>query len=198
MKVLFIISVLIFEILTISSCVNFKNNSMDNNMKIISDPNSSQYLLLKSVSNLKSIKEKPVFWTSIANSEKYRAEHRRVAVFMLFKRHIKSKISLMKLGEILDNPTWLKYENINTINTIIGEMPIKFNLNDNLISIYVFPELPKDSYNHWAIYLRVEGKMKPEDFYEIIKNGGINGNTELKERKLLEFGLSPDSPEEDH
>ena len=104
----------------------------------------------------------------------------------------------MNLGKLLMHPNWLEIENIQVVQTIGGAIPVKFNFDDTILVIHVFPNLPDGRYERWAIYLRIEGKISVEDFYEIISSGGKKGKKELKKSKLLEFGLSPDSPEKNH
>lgn len=197
-KIFLIFNIIVFQISGFLSCTDLKSDYMNNNLKNIADPASSKDSLLNALSNLKEVNENSTFWADIANSDRFNNDHRRRAVFMLFKRHVKPKIRLKELGEILNHPTWLQFENIHIIKELTGEIPVEFNLNNTAILINIFPDLPDGQYERWAIYLSIEGKISVEDFYKIISSGGKKVMKELRERKLLEFGLSPDTPEMNH
>lgn len=186
--------------LSCNSKINQKksNKNMTTVFSVISNPSSSKEGLLKALAKLGPVEEHPVFWTDIANNDKFSEGHRRRAVYMLFKRHVKIGISLQTLGEILNEPTWLKKIDISLVQELAGKIPVEFNFDDTILAIQIFSNLSDGRFENWSIFLRVAGKISVEDFYQIISSGGRKGMKELKERKLLEFGLSPDTSEINH
>ena len=133
--------------------------------------------------------ELPDFWSAIANDQGYSEDRRRHAVFMLFQRHVKVGISLHELGKILNHPVWLKPDNILVVQSLGGQVPVEFNLQDTIFRLSVFPNLTDDRLGYWAIYCRIEGKISAEEAYEILNGGGYRNQWG---RRLLEFALIPD------
>ena len=78
--------------------INQKAIEMNSAFGIISDRNSSNISLLTALNEISKEKESSQFWVNIANDSTYSDDHRRRAIFMLFKRHVSSNINLMNLG----------------------------------------------------------------------------------------------------
>jgi hypothetical protein len=167
---------------------------MNSKFKILTDPLLTDHALLNALLNLEDeIEETPGFWSAIANDKNFNDNHRRYAVFMLFKRHVKAGISINQLGELMNKPSWLSYEDVTLIEKIAGEMPIEFSLADSFFIIKVFSHLSYGRWEYWGIYFKIEGKINRRDFYNIIS--GENGQIDIKNknRKLLAFALAPDN-----
>ncbi len=195
---------IIFIIIFNYACANRPNKIhnmkiMDANFSIISNPNSSKTLLLKALKEFDQASDEPsTFWVDISNNNAYNDDHRRRAIFMLFKRHISNDITLYELSTHLKKPDWVKIENLQIVQTVGGGLPVNFNFDDTIIVVQIFPSLSDGRWENWAIYLRIEGKISLENFYKIISGSGRKGKSELNGRRLLEFGLSPDDPAVDH
>ena len=149
--------------------------------------------LLKALLALDEVNENPQFWSDIANDSSFSDTHRRYAVFMLFKRHIKTGISIEEFRKLLGKPSWLTYDDISLIEAVGGEIPMEFTLTDSIFVWNVFPDLPDGRWQHWAIYIKIEGKISREDFYNAISNSDGGASPEIKNKRLLEFALAPDN-----
>jgi hypothetical protein len=171
--------------------INTRNKmNMDELLGIIANPQTDKETLKGTIQKLEAVDEDAKFWVNIANSDQYNQDHRRRAVFALFKRHISPPTTLIELVSILDNPTWLKREDIRVVSELAGQIPVTFNQKDTVFVLSVFPDLPDGRYAFWAIYLRVEGKMTAETFSNILY--GHSRDRQLLDRQVLEFALSPD------
>jgi hypothetical protein len=159
---------------------------------IISNPTTEMQTLAEALKKLGEVSEPPTFWSGIANNDAFTRDHRRMIVFQLFIRHIKNGITLKALAEILDRPSWLRLENISIVKEIAGKIPVTFDFNDTILVIDALPEVPGDQDSNWTIYLRIEGKINKEDFYKIICGTETENLVAIKERKIIECGISPD------
>ena len=170
-----------------------QNRDMSKILDIIINPKTKRETLNQAINQLTDEKEPPTFWSNISNSNTYSAYHRRLAIFSLFKRHIKENVTLNEFAEYLNKPTWLDRQNLVLITEVLGELPVQFTLDDTILQIKIFPELPGEGWDYWAVYLRIEGEINKEDFYQTIQQGNNYTNEKIKNQKLLEYGLAPDS-----
>ncbi len=183
-------------------CVNNLNKNstykeMNPILNIISDIEISKEKLIEALASLKDTSESYKFWLMIVNNNAYKDDHRRRALFMLFNRHIKANITIQDFSRFLEKPNWLAIDDIEVVSLLGGEMPIGFNPNDTNLVLKVFPNISDSQRKFWAIYIRIEGKISKTEFFEIVSSGGERGSKELKEKKILEIGLSPDNPFDD-
>ena len=44
----------------------------------------------------------------------------------------------------------------------------------------------------FVVYLRIDGSITVDDFYQVIMQSDVYTNDEVKNKKLLEFGFVPD------
>lgn len=163
---------------------------MDDSLSIISDPESATETLLQEIQQLGPVTEPARFWADIANNDAYRSEHRRLAVFQLFKRHVSAGLNLAELANILDGATWLAGDDLSQATSLAGEIPVEFTLEDTIFVLRIFPELVDDLYGPWAIYLSVSGKVAPEEFLNLLH--GQEVSEEVSQAVLLEIAFSPD------
>lgn len=166
--------------------------SMDSLLATIADPTISQEALIKALRQLGPATEPASFWTKIANSTEYSPDQRRRAVFELFERHVRPGITVGQLADLLDQPTWLDDADVSVVDRLGGKIPVAWNPQDTIFVIAVFPGLPDGRYAHWAIYLRVSGKVDRESFVRAIQ--GEATSDAVRGAKVIEYGLSPPDP----
>lgn len=154
-------------------------------LAVLADPNSTLEQLDEAIAHLDKAGESPGFWSAIANSPDCRPEHRRLAVRELFKRHVKPGMTLAELGELLDDPTWLADDDVSAVTAVGGKVPVSMTPGDSVFVVALFPKLPGEQTSHWAIYLRVEGKVEREGLLQALRDG----SGPAAGRKLLEIGL---------
>lgn len=169
-------------------------HDMNNLLSIIADPQTNKERLIRAIQSLGTVTETANFWTKIANSEQYSQYHRRIAVFQLFKRYVSRGMTLSELAQVVDNPSWLAKENISIVDSLGGKIPVKWTFEDTVLVLGVFPELPDGRYDHWAIYLRVSGKVTGENFIRLLRGESVS--EDVSNAKILEFAFSPDDPTE--
>ena len=162
-----------------------------NILSVIADPTTDLETVVTSVKKLGDVDESPAFWTRIANDNSFSAQHRRIFIFQLFLRHVKNEITLRQFSKILDKPSWLKIENISVVRELAGKIPITFDMKNTILAIAIFPEISSSRFSHWTIYLKIEGKITSNDFYQLICSENEVAE-ELQQKKLIEYGLSPD------
>lgn len=64
-------------------------------------------LALLAIERSGNVTEPPTFWSTIANSPQYAIPHRRVCAYELCKRHVSAGMTLGRLSQVLDRPTWI-------------------------------------------------------------------------------------------
>ena len=165
---------------------------MDSVLATIADPSVSQDALVQALRQLGPTTEPASFWTKIANSTSYGPDQRRRAVFELFERHVGAGLTLGQLADLLDHPTWLEAADVSVVDRLGGKIPVSWNPQDTVFVLAVFPNLPDGRYAHWAIYLRVSGKVDRDDFVRAIRGEAVPNA--VRDARLLEFGLSPPDP----
>jgi hypothetical protein len=77
---------------------------------VIGDPKVSYTRLLKALLRLGPVTEEPTFWTRIANDPTYDERHRALCIYELFKRQIRTGMTLGEVADIVNasgKPTWL-------------------------------------------------------------------------------------------
>ncbi|HEX5417669.1 MAG TPA: hypothetical protein VFZ25_18585 [Chloroflexota bacterium] len=165
---------------------------MDSLLTTIADPNVSRERLTQALRHLGPATEPPSFWTKIANDAAYPPDQRRRAVFELFVRHVTPGETLGQLARQLDHPTWLYASDVTVIDRLGGKIPVSWSPEDTIVAIAVFPDLPDGRYAHWAIYLKVSGKIERDSLVRVLL--GEPTGAAVRDARLLEFGLSPPDP----
>ncbi len=160
-------------------------------LDVIANPRIEGAELTTAIRNLPRGAEAPSFWSQIANSDRYSADHRRRAVFALFARHISPGLSLGELAGLLDNPTWVRDEDITAITRLGGKLPVRWSVNDTVFLFNVFPNVPDGIYQSWAIYLKVAGKVDRDVFVALIRG---RPSDSAGQAKILEIGYAPPNP----
>lgn len=153
---------------------------------IISNNDANERELLLAIQELGAITEAPGFWADIANSADYKESHRRHSVFQLFRRHVTPGMKLSELAQVLDNPNWLKDEDLQIVGVLAGRIPVQWTLEDTVFVVLVFPE--SSDGDNWAIYLRVSGKVGRDNFIKLLR--GEDVNQETKDATILEIGFT--------
>lgn len=186
---------LVVAVFESTSCSETKAGNlpnMDSLLATIADPKISQDALIQALRQLGPATEPASFWTKIANRADYGPDQRRRAVFELFKRHVSPGLTLGELSDLLDHPAWLDDAHVSVVDRLGGKIPVTWTPQDTIFVLAVFPNLPDGRYAHWAIYLKVSGKVDRESFIRAIR--GIAVPDAVRTARLLEFGLSPPDP----
>ena len=167
---------------------------MDSLLATIAEPKTSREALIQALGQLGPPSEPASFWTSIANSSSYGPDHRRRAVFELFKRHVAPGQTLGQLAQLLDHPTWLDAADVSVVDRLGGKIPVAWSSADTIFAIALFPGVSNRRYAHWTIYLKVSGKVDRYSFVRALRGEPVADAA--RGARLLEFGLSPPDPAE--
>jgi hypothetical protein len=165
-------------------------NMTDESLSRASNKEIEEKALLLAIKELGPVTESAKFWTDIVNSTDYTKVHRRHCIFQLFRRHVSPGMRLSELAQILDNPNWLKDENVHVVAELEGKIPVQWTLEDTVFVFLVFPELPME--NNWAVYLRISGKVDRESFIKLLRDQAVDQN--IKDAVVLEIGFSDPQP----
>ena len=163
---------------------------MDDLLQVIANPKTDKETLMRAIQQLGTVTEAAHFWSNMANSDSYSQDHRRRAVFQLWKRHVSPGITQAQLAQILANPSWLADEDIHVVTFLAGKIPVKVRFEHTIFLLRLFPDLPDGRWKYWAIYLSVSGKVKAESVRCVLRGDAVGASS----AKVLEFGLSPDDP----
>jgi hypothetical protein len=158
-------------------------------LNTIADPRTDPSTLAAAIARLGAKDGDAQFWVRIANSDRYRPDHRRRAVFALIKRHVHAPLPIGTLARILDKPTWLTREDIVVVDKLGGLVPLTFNTKDTVFMLPVFRDVPDGRYAFWAIYLRAEGRLTAAALGDILY--GPTPDRQVLRRPVHEIGLVP-------
>ena len=126
----------------------------------------------------------------IAGSDAYSPDRRRRAVVELFRRHVKVGMTLAELARVLDDPAWLRDDDLSVVEVLGGKIPVTWTHEDTVLVLGVLPELPDDP--SWAIYLRVAGRIELADVLALLRGG--TGPPEVERAEIREIGFEPPEP----
>jgi hypothetical protein len=126
----------------------------------------------------------------IAGSDAYSPERRRRAVVELFRRHVQPGMTLADLGRVLDDPGWLRDDDLSVVDVLGGKIPVSWTLEDTVLVLGVLPGLPDDP--AWSIYLRVAGKLELADVLALLH--GRAAPPEVARAEIREIGFEPPEP----
>ena len=163
-----------------------------NPLDLIANPQVEGEALTAAIKSLGKPAEDASFWTKIANSDAFSADHRRRAIFALFGRHVAPGITLGELGKILNHPTWLRDDDIEIITVLGGKLPVHFSVEDTVILAVVFASVPDGIYQSWAIYVKAAGKVDRAQVRAALR--GDKSASKAAAAKILELGYSPANP----
>jgi hypothetical protein len=126
----------------------------------------------------------------VAGSDDHSPDSRRRAVVELFRRHATPGTTLAELARALDDPAWLRDEDLSVVEVLGGKIPVSWTLEDTVLVLGVLPGLPDDP--SWAIYLRVAGKVELADVLALLH--GRDAPPEVGQAEILEIGFEPPEP----
>lgn len=137
-----------------------------------------------SLAKLGKATEPPTIWATVANDEGYGIQHRRLCVLELFRRHVRTAMSLTDLKLVLGNLPWLRDEDIHEITALAGLIPVRWTGDDTVFAIELLPTT-KDTAP--AVYLRVAGEVKRGDLVNLLMGGKPDSN--IGSATLCEIGF---------
>ena len=161
-------------------------------LDLIASPQVEGEALTAAIKSLGPPAEAASFWTKIANSDSYSADHRRRAIFALFGRHVSPGITLGQLGKILDHPTWLRDDDIDLVTVVGGKLPVHFSAEDTIVVFTVFAMVPDGIYQSWAIYLTAAGKIDRAQIIAVLR--GDQSASTAATAKIMDLGFAPPNP----
>ena len=123
----------------------------------------------------------------IAGSDAYGPDRRRRAVVELFRRQVQPGMTLADLARVLDDPAWLRDDDLSVVDVLGGKIPVSWTLEDTVLVLGVLPSLPDDP--AWSIYLRVAGKLELADVLALLHGG--TAPPEVQRAEILEIGFEP-------
>ena len=126
----------------------------------------------------------------IAGSEADSPDRRRRAVVELFRRQVRPGMTLAELARVLDDPDWLRDDDLSVVDVLGGKIPVSWTLEDTVLVLGVLPGLPDDP--AWSIYLRVEGKLELADVLAVLH--GRDAPPEVAGAEIREIGFEPPEP----
>jgi hypothetical protein len=149
-------------------CAETDNIAQTEPFLTIAQRNISKATLDRAIGQLEMPAKEPAqFWIGIANDSQNSDFQRRSAVFELFKRHVAVGMTLRKLAELLNHPTWITPIDVGIVSFIAGSMPIQFNLRDTFLVLCVLPRPTEDVS---AIFLRVTNTDKHQSSEDKIEH----------------------------
>ena len=129
-----------------------------NPLIVIANKDSSEAELLDAINTLSMpAHEPPTFWLDLANNLNYSPMHRRHCVFQFFRRHVRPGMTLTKLGRVLGHPTWLRPDDIDIVQAVIGELPIAWSPEDTIVVLRIQVGAPGLCA---AAYIKIAGKVR--------------------------------------
>ena len=126
----------------------------------------------------------------IAGSDAHSPERRRRAVVELFRRQVRPGMTLAELARVLDDPDWLRDDDLSVVDVLGGKIPVSWTLEDTVLVLGVLPGLPDDP--GWSIYLRVAGKLELGEVLALLHGG--TAPPEVERAEILEIGFEPPGP----
>jgi hypothetical protein len=130
------------------------------------------------------------YWTAFANDHKMVAWRRALSIYLLFERHVNADITLGKLAELLNQPNWIKEENLGVLGMTSGVLPLAQTRGDTMFVIDVFRNKDAEKHNTqgFRLYMNVSGRIDKNAFYSILMR---QGKSEDENRKLKTWAFSP-------
>ena len=117
-------------------------------------------------------------------------ERRRRAIVELFREQVRPGMTLAELARVLDEPDWLRDEDLTVVDVLGGKIPVTWTHEDTVLVLGVLPGLPDDP--SWSIYLRVAGKLQLADVLALLHGGDAPAHVARAE--IREIGFEPPEP----
>ena len=152
---------------------------------LIKDKSTPDPTLLEAISRLGKISEPPAFWIQIANDPGYTIQHRRRAVFALFRRHAEYVRELHLLGQFLESSEWFQERSVEKVPFVFGWVPVPPAPNEIIFTISVL--------GGWKIYMRVAGDVEESTVREILS--GKEGEGLDMDLIITQYGYGDDYDE---
>jgi len=129
------------------------------------------------------------FWSSIANDDKQDNWHRGTAIYFLFARHIKSEMTLARLVETLDRPTWIDKMRIGTVGERTGPLPSRKGEQWLCISVFENDNPKNHNRESFGIYLSfaTTESVEADAFCSVLQNGAGSKHAGAKLKACLLF-----------
>jgi hypothetical protein len=119
-------------------------------LSVLRDPATSETDFLKSVDELGSIPAEPAStWAEIVGDRKYSDRRRRLALFELMNRHVRSRITLLDLARLIPRNELFSDKDIEGIGGITGGCPWFWLNNDT----YFVKMVWEDRYPEFGVYI---------------------------------------------
>ncbi|WP_437993257.1 hypothetical protein [Sorangium sp. So ce145] len=123
----------------------------------------------------------------IANDATRGASERRVAVFELFKRHVRAGSTVADVARLLKRPTWLRDEDVHLVEDVGGRPPpVVLNANDTVFALDILPGAAP-VHDLWTVYLRISGHVDRNLFSKVVR--GEADPTAIPGASVLEVGF---------
>ena len=154
--------------LLLSGCAHGKDKTLSGGV---------HYALLKG----QSIAELNVRANNPTNSQAGRA----LAVFTLFRHHIRPGASAPEVHRVLTDTRWLQRTDLYGVYALRGKIPVQMTFEDTVFVIHLFRETDENR-SPWHIYFRLAGEnLREEDALAFLRGDPTTAGN----RKLLEFAL---------
>ena len=142
--------------------------------------------LISAIESLENVAESPEFWSNIANNIDYSPAHRRICIFQLCRRHLRSGMNLSEFVTALD-AQWLPRKNFHLIDHIRGKLPFTISAEES--GFVIWPMLPTGNVS--AIYVKtVDHRFTEQEFFNYLKfkeEVYLIGEVVILEIALVEF-----------
>src|SRR5262249_17591142 len=100
-------------------------------------------------------------------------------------RHVTVGMRMSDLARLLNNPSWLRAKDIFLFKSLTGYIPVRLDSKDTTFSVLILPE---DEIATSAIYLRIGGKVDPEEFRSLLL-GKAKSNTDIGNATIVEMAI---------
>lgn len=154
----------------------------------IADPNISTNDLVVALRQLNGQDEELKIWRKIADDKTFSIAHRRLAIGQMFYRYFRPGMTVSDLAVLLNQPRWLKREDIRAIG-YGAAWPVEWKDGNTHLVIFLLPEdppegQPQNRFMFPQVYLIVEGDVGADELYNC-----LSGKDCAKEgRRIFEIG----------
>jgi hypothetical protein len=174
----------IMSLLAIAGCATPQSKLA---LAVVADRHSDPRTVEMAIQHLGRVRESPSFWASIGNDDSYTIERRRICIMQLFRRHVRTGMSLGTVAEELQRPNWMPDASFRRVGAFTGSSPVKIDYADSsLFQIYVLP--PARAGVHTSeIFLSISGHLTKEEFGQVIRGEAVDER--IRGAKLKELGF---------
>lgn len=157
--------------------------SNEQSLVVIANRHSDPKAVEMAIQHLGRVSEPSSFWTKIANDDSYPIEQRRICIIQLFRRHIRSGLSLGEVADRIYRPDWLPASTLNRVHSFTGQIPVKTDDNDTIFLLTILPE-PKADLHTSQVFLRISGHISKEELGRLLNGESVTekvGAAKVKE-----------------